>query len=137
MLPVSGAEQLRTSGAHITRPMISHSGAYSRVLSPAPYSLSVRNRFHKPAARAFGFNSSTIRAGSARSLGYTYASMNWESLCWSSLACGECSKCISGCTPRLLLHRRRLPHLLEVLLDVALQRHRHFVPADLAARLAM
>ena len=31
MLPVSGAEQLNTSGAQCTRPMISHSGAYSRL----------------------------------------------------------------------------------------------------------
>src|ERR1051325_7606875 len=30
MLPVSGAEQLKTSGAQRTRPMISQSGAYSR-----------------------------------------------------------------------------------------------------------
>jgi len=43
---------------HITRPMISHRGAYSRLVSPAPYSDSGRNRFHSPAARAFGFNSS-------------------------------------------------------------------------------
>ena len=34
MLPVSGAEQLNTSGAHGTRPMISHSGAYSRFDKP-------------------------------------------------------------------------------------------------------
>ena len=40
--------------------MISHSGAYSRLVSPAPCSLSGRNRFHSPAARAFGFSSSTI-----------------------------------------------------------------------------
>ena len=60
MLPVSGAEQLNTSGAQWTRPMISHSGAYSRFVSPAPYSLSGRKRFHNPAARAFGFSSSMI-----------------------------------------------------------------------------
>ena len=40
--------------------MISQSGAYSRLVSPAPCSLSGRNRFHSPAARAFGFSSSTI-----------------------------------------------------------------------------
>ena len=55
MLPVSGAEQLNTSGAQGERPMISQSGAYSRLVSPAPYSLSGRNRFHSPAARAFAF----------------------------------------------------------------------------------
>src|SRR6516225_12323100 len=53
MLPVSGAEQLNTSGAHGERPMISQSGAYSRFVSPAPYWLSGRNRFHRPWARTF------------------------------------------------------------------------------------
>ena len=68
MLPVSGAEQLKTSGAKPgTRPMISQSGAYSRLVSPAPYSLSGRNRFHSPALRAFGFSSSTIAVGCQRS----------------------------------------------------------------------
>ena len=43
--------------------MISHSGAYSRLVSPAPYSLSGRNRFHSPAARALGFSSSMIGGG--------------------------------------------------------------------------
>src|SRR5712692_6037174 len=45
MLPVSGAEQLKASGAIVERPMISHSGAYSRLVSPAPRSLSGRKRF--------------------------------------------------------------------------------------------
>ena len=53
MLPVSGAEQLKTSGANgSARPMISQSGAYSVLVSPAPYSLAGRNRFHSPSARA-------------------------------------------------------------------------------------
>src|ERR1700687_2616904 len=38
--------------------MISQSGAYSRLVRPAPSSLSGRNRFHNPAARAFAFSSS-------------------------------------------------------------------------------
>ena len=68
MLPVSGAEQLKTSAPKPgTRPMISQSGAYSTLVSPAPYSLSGRNRFHNPAARAFGFSSSTIAVGCQRS----------------------------------------------------------------------
>ena len=51
--------------------MISHSGAYSRLVSPAPCSLSGRNRFHSPAARAFAFSSSMIggicqRVGASR-----------------------------------------------------------------------
>ncbi len=68
MLPVSGAEQLKTSAANAgERPMISQSGAYSTLERPAPYSLSGRNRFHNPAARAFGLSSSTIFTGCQRS----------------------------------------------------------------------
>ncbi len=37
MLPVSGAEQLNTSLAQGTRPMISASGAYSWLVRPAPW----------------------------------------------------------------------------------------------------
>src|SRR6185295_6607284 len=65
MLPVSGAEQLKTSGAHSTRPMISHSGAYSRLVSVPPCDFG-RHRFHSPAARALGFNSSMIGTGVQR-----------------------------------------------------------------------
>src|ERR1700746_78766 len=36
MLPVSGAAQLKTSGDQTTRPIVSQSGAYSMLLSPAP-----------------------------------------------------------------------------------------------------
>src|ERR1700756_4489773 len=63
ILPVSGAEQLKTSGAIALRPIISHSGAYSRFVSPAPCSLSGKNRFHRPAERAFGLSSSMIFVG--------------------------------------------------------------------------
>src|SRR5213596_3509746 len=58
MLPVSGAEQLKASGAIGERPMISQSGAYSRFVSPAPRSLSGRNRFQRPRSRAFAFSCS-------------------------------------------------------------------------------
>ena len=47
-----------------------HDLAERRVLalvSPAPYSLSGRKRFHKPAARALAFSSSTIAVGCQRS----------------------------------------------------------------------
>src|SRR3954465_14908664 len=47
MFPVSGAEQLKTSGAQCSRPMISHSGAYSRLVSAPPCDLG-RHRFHSP-----------------------------------------------------------------------------------------
>ena len=50
MLPVSGALQLKTSGAIGERPMISASGAYSRFESPAPRSLAGRKRFHRPSS---------------------------------------------------------------------------------------
>src|SRR5258708_14243257 len=63
ILPVSGAEQLKTSGPISLRPIISQSGAYSRFVSPAPCSLSGKNRFHRPAARAFGLRSSMISVG--------------------------------------------------------------------------
>ena len=43
--------------------MISQSGAYSRFVRPAPSSLSGRNRFHSPCARAFFFSSSTTFVG--------------------------------------------------------------------------
>src|ERR1700685_1100441 len=55
MFPVSGALQLKTSGAIDDRPVISASGAYSTLVRPAPYFLSGRNRFHRPAARALAF----------------------------------------------------------------------------------
>ena len=52
-------EQLNTSGARCERPISAHKGAYSRLLSPAPYLLSGRKRFHRPSAFAIAFNSST------------------------------------------------------------------------------
>src|SRR5262245_33947255 len=65
MLPVSGAEQLNTSGAQCTRPMISQSGAYSRFVSVPPCDLG-RHRFHRPFSRALAFSSSMIGTGSQR-----------------------------------------------------------------------
>ena len=68
MLPVSGAEQLNTSGATGERPMISQSGAYSRLLSPAPPCSSPgMNRFHRPWARALAFISSMTGGTTQRS----------------------------------------------------------------------
>src|ERR1700736_6326165 len=67
MLPVSGAEQLNTSGAQGERPMISQSGAYSRLVSPTPYGLSGKKRFHSSPARAFAFSSSRSGTGCHRS----------------------------------------------------------------------
>src|SRR5690606_40264780 len=64
IFPVSGALQLNTSGAISERPIISHKGAYSKLVSPAPYSLSGKNRFQSPCSFAFSFNSS-IMGGTA------------------------------------------------------------------------
>ena len=58
MFPVSGALQLKTSGVMSERPMSSARGAYSRFESPAPNSVSGKNRFHSPAALALAFISS-------------------------------------------------------------------------------
>lgn len=59
MFPVSGAAQLSAVGASCgLRPVISASGAYWRLLSPAPYSSSGKNRFHSPSFRAVALSSS-------------------------------------------------------------------------------
>ena len=60
MLPVSGAEQLKTSGARCERPISSQSGAYSRLVRPAPRWLSGRKRFQRARSRALSFSSSMI-----------------------------------------------------------------------------
>src|ERR1700721_1063488 len=62
MFPVSGALQLNTSGAIDDGPVISASGAYSTFVRPAPYFVSGKNRFQRPAARASLFKVS-ITAG--------------------------------------------------------------------------
>ena len=62
MLPVSGALQLQASDAIGERPSSSASGAYSRLVSPAPCSDCGRNMFQNPAARAF-FLSSCMTGG--------------------------------------------------------------------------
>ena len=59
MLPVSGAEQLNTSGAKCDRPMISHSGAYSRFESPVGLSVGLNQMFQSSVSRATFFSSST------------------------------------------------------------------------------
>ena len=53
MLPVSGAEQLNTSDAQNTRPMISASGAYSRLARRVPGSSS-RERRQEQVPQALG-----------------------------------------------------------------------------------
>src|SRR3954464_3599051 len=78
MLPVSGAEQLNTSGAQVTRPMISQSGAYSRLVSVPPCDFG-RQRFHRPWPFAFSFNSSMIGTVSQRRSLFT-CSCHWCSL---------------------------------------------------------
>src|SRR3954471_4270625 len=65
MLPVSGAEQLKISGAQVTRPMISQSGAYSRLVS-VPLCDFGRHRFQRPWLFAFSFSCSMIGTASQR-----------------------------------------------------------------------
>ena len=62
MLPVSGAAQLIASGAISgDHPVISAKVAYSVTVKPWWGSwLCGKNKFHKPWALAFAFNSSTI-----------------------------------------------------------------------------
>ena len=92
MLPVSGAAQLSASGASAgLRPVISASGAYCRLVSPAPSGWCVRNRFHSPRPRASAFRSAMISGrcqghpaarfactwvANTGSAGYTHSSMN-------------------------------------------------------------
>ena len=103
MFPVSGALQLQTSGPIVERPIISHSGAYSRLVRPAPYSLSGKNRFQSPAARAFALSSSRTggidqRFASAaccsqhvRSPGSTTSRVNSRNRSWSAATSGRSS----------------------------------------------
>jgi hypothetical protein len=76
MLPVSGAEQLNTSGAIGERPMISQRGAYSRLARPAPRSLSGRNRFQRPRSRALALSSSRTGGTVQRSADESSCSRN-------------------------------------------------------------
>ncbi len=97
MLPVSGAAQFSAVGASCgERPVISASGAYWRLVSPAPYSGSGRKRFHRSCLRASALSSSTTagvsqgeasraRCSSATaSAGYTCSSMKASSFARSS-----------------------------------------------------
>src|SRR6185503_6924200 len=85
MLPVSGAEQLKTSGAMGERPMISQSGAYSRLVRPAPRSLSGRNRFQRPRSRALALSSSMM-GGICHRVG--------PELSWSEKTCSLGTTCL-------------------------------------------
>jgi hypothetical protein len=89
MLPVSGAAQFVAVGAILgERPMISASGAYCRLVRPAPCSPG-RNRFHRPRLRASSLRSSisgglahplvAAWASKASSAGYTHSSMKSSS----------------------------------------------------------
>jgi hypothetical protein len=67
MLPVSGAAQLNAAGASDGEwPMISASGAYCRLVRPAPPECLGRNRFHSPRAFASAC-SSAMTGGSCQS----------------------------------------------------------------------
>ena len=67
MLPVSGAEQLKTIGATPFRPISSQSIPYSQLVSPGPKRSSGRNRFQRPSAFARSRSSTRISGyGDAR-----------------------------------------------------------------------
>src|SRR6266850_571740 len=85
MLPVSCAEQLNTSGAMVEPPMISQSCAYSRLVRPAPRSLSGRNRFQRPRSRALALSSSMI-GGICHRVG--------PELSWSEKTCSLGATCL-------------------------------------------
>src|SRR5258706_4267446 len=124
MLPVSGALQLNDSGPISERPMISHSGAYSRLVRPAPSSDSGRKRFQSACARAFSFSDSTARVGfhgspAARlaatsawnpaSAGNTCSFMNAETFACSSFVLGEYAKSMGFPLVLRVEHRLDLP----------------------------
>src|ERR671939_1300366 len=78
MLPVSGAEQLKGSAPIGERPMISHSGAYSSLLSPSGTSSLGRNRFHRPCDFALALSSSMM-GGTLHRLGNLESSRRYTS----------------------------------------------------------
>src|SRR4051794_23373377 len=98
MLPVSGAEQFSASGASQgLRPVISASGAYCRLVRPAPWSwIGGRKRFHRPRSRApalspsmtggvpHGSSACSTSSRKRGSAGYTHSSMNARSRSRSS-----------------------------------------------------
>src|SRR5262245_46977724 len=91
MLPVSGAAQLNTSGAMGERPIASQSGAYSRLVSPAPSSLSGRKKFQRPRSRALTLSSSMI-GGTCQRVAPPFS--------WSTKVCSLGTMCLfmKSCT---------------------------------------
>src|SRR5919106_2000788 len=78
MFPVSGAEQLRAAGARWPlRPVISASGAYCRLVSPAPCSPG-RKRFHRPRRRASARSSASTGTESHAHLSVSCPSCSWN-----------------------------------------------------------
>ena len=87
MFPVSGALQLKASEHQGRRPIISASGAYSRLLSRVPGSSSRKpgkNRFQRPSAlaRSFSLSSRGIgwRPASTSRCHSTFAGRMWRSM---------------------------------------------------------
>src|SRR3546814_5287779 len=68
MFPVSGAEQLKISGAISDRPMISQSGAYSRLVSCTPGVPTACHKFQRPLLRAFALRRSEEHTSELQSL---------------------------------------------------------------------
>ena len=120
MLPVSGAEQLNTSGAQATRPMISHSGAYSRLVRPAPRFDSGRNRFHSSCGARLclelldhGDGLPAVACGHlflvALLVGIDVLSMKAPTRFCSAFTLGEYSKSMAATSCRIQLDHGRRP----------------------------
>ena len=93
MFPVSGAAQFIASGASIgERPDSSASGAYSRLVSPAPRSPG-RNRFQRPRSRACALSSS-MTGGRPQGL-LCACSATWA---WKVASAGRMTSSRKSCT---------------------------------------
>src|SRR3954453_6275236 len=111
-LPVSGAEQLKTMGLTMLRPISSHSIPYSQLVSPPPCSSPGRNRFQRPSCFALsrrstrmsgygtpGPTSSSSALSVSSSTGYTCSSRKAAMRALSSSTLGEGEKSMPGRLP--------------------------------------
>src|SRR3954468_14083908 len=122
-LPVSGAEQLKTMGLTMLRPISSQSIPYSQLVSPPPWSSPGRNRFQRPSAFARlrrstrmpgygtpGPTSSSSACSASSSTGYTCSSRKAAMRALSSSTLGEGEKSMPGRLP----HERQGPLLRQL-----------------------
>src|SRR4051812_23203255 len=111
-LPVSGAEQLKTMGLTMLRPISSHSIPYSQLVRPPPWSSPGRNKFQSPSAFALlrrstrmsgygtpGPTSSSSALSASSSTGYTCSSRKAAMRALSSSTLFEGEKSMVGRLP--------------------------------------